>query len=277
MRVTPLPPGRVECEIARRTRKCHHAEEEIRMGLEGFQWKASMAEICHTTPVMSLIDRGKKILATPLTKIFIISILAFAGGPALCLSYGEQQLAGGPGKDTVRIVGEKTFDVDIRGGKIYVNGKEWDVDERDEKLFTYAGLTGVSSICYDGEVAYLQVRHGIIEVNRDLEEYSFCFSEDGSNIIPDAMMMKDGSLLAVTPTSIMIITHRYSEMYTLQELFGDVPNFIRPTLRNGKERGQMEIRDPLMVEDDGTPLKILIWTIPGFTYQLVKDDQEPGK
>lgn len=171
----------------------------------------------------------------------------------------------------IKIVGEKTFDIDIRGDSLYIlnvkfaDGRVVSAGKDKKEILAKMGLKNATSkdikeIIYTTEFetslkkAYIIFETGIMEAVDRLEDLKNIFghhivADDRSKIFTHEnaiFLAKDGSIVATTPTTLLVITPNYKLSVTYESLFGAIPPFKKPTISEGRTLGEVFIRDETM-------------------------------
>jgi hypothetical protein len=170
----------------------------------------------------------------------------------------------------IKIVGQKTFDVEIKNDSLYITririgeGRLADMARNlddDQKLVYLVG--NMKSVVYatfenSKQGAYLIFEMGIAKlIPKVLEravEWSFVYTGDNSKIFTHEGAMfvaPNSSIVATTPTTLLVITPTSVLSVTYEALFGKIPAFKKPNISGGRNPNEAFIRDETMRDASG--------------------------
>lgn len=176
----------------------------------------------------------------------------------------------------VKIVGEKYFDVGRHENYLYlyklkINGELKDVridmskDSTESFIWNGSPIRQLIYTKLDGlESVYLVFEKGIICVSFDKDRMvprsGALRSSDGSKLFLHdgaVFVAADGSILATSPTTLLVNTSNGTINSTYREMFGDVPPLKKPIFSRGKNDDYVDLRDAAIM-DGNRKLKIQI-------------------
>ncbi len=170
----------------------------------------------------------------------------------------------------IKIVGEKTFDVDIKNGNLYIvnarfdNGEyrsyEIDIRKKLEKMgISNTSIKDIKQVIYTQNdfSAYVLFESVVMKVTPSLKDrvhIAFTRAGDASKIFTHdgaIYTSSDGSIVASTPTTLLVITPTELLSTTYQSLFGNIPPFKKPIISGGRNSDEVFIRDETMANATG--------------------------
>lgn len=179
----------------------------------------------------------------------------------------------------IKIVGNKTFNVEIRDDSLYIRnfgGLDFAVDikrARNMGILETSSTKEIRQLHYQsvgkrGSGVYIIFEYGITfvvpDVQRERLKGVHTRSPDGSKIfLHDGAIYvaPDGSIIATTPTTLLMITPNEAISYTYREIFGVDLNLKRPYMKRGKDDNHAELTDETLKEN-GKQIKFVIETNP---------------
>lgn len=196
----------------------------------------------------------------------------------------------------VKIVGEKTFDAAIKNGIPYIDGEEYEIDttvvkgigsmqllkdlDKNEKL-QYIRFSNFGD---EKRIAYFIYESGIFSISKDNEggvQFRGVIAKDGSKMfLHDAavFLAKNGSIVATTPTTLLIITPKEAWGIAYEKLLktklpplerpyiskGGTDDYVHigdPTIKDGQQMYKIEVRlsDFEVTVNKSVPPETLLW------------------
>jgi hypothetical protein len=197
-----------------------------------------------------------------------------------------------------KILGSENFEkVELKDGILYISGLNYGsriadskIDLRDlrkqikEKLgerqmqtFPEEIPLGIVGTPMDGRGVHLIYKSGILTITdkksvmTGAADGSTIFTQDGAIFVA-----KDGSIVATTPTTLLLITSGYAKSTTYEQLFGagNVPALKGPTIGKGNDDNYVDLRDAVLYNEK-EKLKFQIQLVP-FEVTVFGDDPSIG-
>jgi len=194
----------------------------------------------------------------------------------------------------VKVVGEKTFDVEINGDIVYlknikIGDKLCEIsdnlsteDASNTKLawkpgelrqIIYTKMNSWNSVAFVFESSVIALIPYMKENKLELG-VAAAHADDGSRIFKEEdclLILTDGTVLATTPTTPLVVSGYGASKGTYQDIFGDVPELTNPRFTQGNAPNTAELKDPTM-----RGVKMIITNQPGNIMWQVVDDKLYG-
>lgn len=190
-----------------------------------------------------------------------------------------------------KIIGEKYFDVEVKGDSIYLSNITFDgVKGRFELKESIELKKGFelkqiiyADIANQGKGAYLIFDDAILQVIPSYKIEGLIFSTthsfDSTKIfIHDKaiFLVENGAILASTSSTLLYITSKKAVSITYKELFGSSAlDLIKPYFKQGENENVIYLRDKSIVGFNGEKYAIKI-NIKDLTYEVVDDPEIMG-
>lgn len=154
-------------------------------------------------------------------------------------------------KDGVLYITNLKYGDKLQNQQINLRGMRKDIENsatwgRELDKFPEAVPKGIFGTTLGGGGSYLIYEQGIMYVGKD-RYYRTIWSGDDSRIFTHdgaIFLAKDGSIVATTPTTLLVITSKEVWSVTYKKLFGDdTPNLEKPFTGAGKNDNLVDLRD----------------------------------
>jgi hypothetical protein len=176
----------------------------------------------------------------------------------------------------IKIVGEKFFELTIENGILYISkfnlgdgrvaSYEADPKEDPNSGEISTSTKDIKQIVYTilelkGKGGYFISDQQIIFVHPGLDSTKIISvgPRDGSRIFTHdgaIFIAPNGSIVATTPATLLMITSHKTVSWTYESMFGKVPPLRRPQVSQGIEEGHADLRDEAIRIKGAKPIKL---------------------